>query len=93
MTYPGFQPSLKRLRSMVEGWKHLPDSAAVTVPLADLRAALDKIDGLDEDLHSAVQVAFRRGATEWTRRNYPGWHAEFAAVSPRISPRQRRPKD
>ena len=32
---------------------------------------LDKIDGLKEDLRSAVEVAFERGATTWVRLNYP----------------------
>lgn len=31
----------------------------------------DKVDGLSSDLTSAVEVAFKRGATEWTRLNYP----------------------
>lgn len=32
---------------------------------------LDKIDGLESDLQSAVEVAFRHGAREWVRLNYP----------------------
>ncbi len=39
--------------------------------------ALDKIDGLEADLESAVQTAFKRGATEWTRLNYPDLYARF----------------
>lgn len=35
--------------------------------------ALDKIDGLEADLRCAVQVAYKRGATEWARLNYPQW--------------------
>lgn len=31
----------------------------------------DKVEGLECDLESAVEVAFNRGATEWTRLNYP----------------------
>ncbi|NTG86147.1 hypothetical protein G6L15_08310 [Agrobacterium rhizogenes] len=31
----------------------------------------DKVDGLEADLDSAVEVAFRHGAHEWTRLNYP----------------------
>lgn len=31
----------------------------------------DKVDGLEADLESAVETAFKRGATEWTKLNYP----------------------
>ena len=31
----------------------------------------DKAEGLESDLRSAVQVAWRRGAKEWARLNYP----------------------
>ena len=33
----------------------------------------DKAEGLESDLRSAVQVAWRRGAKEWARLNYPQW--------------------
>lgn len=36
---------------------------------------LDKIEGLTLDLSSAVEVAIRRGATEWARLNYPHIYA------------------
>ena len=36
-----------------------------------LREAADKIEGLKEDLKSAVEIAWDRGATEWVRLNYP----------------------
>ena len=32
---------------------------------------LDKIEGLEAELEQAVIVAYKRGATEWTRLNYP----------------------
>lgn len=38
---------------------------------------IDKIEGLEADLDSAVEVAYRRGATEWVRMNYP---AKYAAM-------------
>ena len=41
---------------------------------------LDKIEGLDADLYCAVEVAYKRGATEWTRLNYPEWYARFEAA-------------
>lgn len=31
----------------------------------------DKIEGLKADLDAAVEVAFKRGATDWVRLNYP----------------------
>ncbi len=31
----------------------------------------DKIEGLEADLESAVEVAFKRGAVDWVRLNYP----------------------
>ncbi len=31
----------------------------------------DTVDGLESDLDSAVEVAFKRGATEWVKLNYP----------------------
>lgn len=41
--------------------------------------ATDKIEGLTEDLLSAVKTAYQRGAVEWTRLNYPQWFAHIAA--------------
>lgn len=38
---------------------------------------LDKIDGLEADLESAVCVAFSRGAITWTRMNYPRLYARL----------------
>lgn len=35
-------------------------------------AAREKVDGVETDLQCAVQVAWRRGAKEWARLNYPG---------------------
>lgn len=35
----------------------------------------DKIDGLESDLDSAVEVAYRRGAEDWVRLNYPKQYA------------------
>lgn len=35
--------------------------------------AVEKIDGLETDLFNAVETAYRRGAHEWARLNYPQW--------------------
>lgn len=39
--------------------------------LAERERWEDKVDGLESDLDSAVEVAFKRGATKWTMLNYP----------------------
>ena len=46
----------------------------VTKPRALLEEAADKIEGLEDDLFLAVSTAYRRGAVEWTRLNYPEWY-------------------
>lgn len=52
-----------------------------------LRAAADQIerladslDGTRCDLRLAVETAYHRGATEWTRMNYPGVFADLQAA-------------
>lgn len=40
---------------------------------AALRVLSDSLEGTDEDLYQAVLVAYRRGAHEWARLNYPKW--------------------
>lgn len=42
----------------------------------------DKAEGLEADLMSAVLVAWKRGAYEWCRLNYPGWVEWLEASSP-----------
>lgn len=49
-----------------------------TVSVDDLRSLLSDVErmkdsnqGLEADLFEAVSVAYRRGAVEWTRLNYP----------------------
>ena len=52
---------------------------------ACIRELVDSREGLNEDLYQAVLVAYRRGATEWTRLNYPQWFNAIVAgreVSP-----------
>lgn len=49
--------------------------------LSELAEAIaDKIDGLTADLENAVETAFKRGATEWTRLNYPDQYARLSAL-------------
>ena len=40
----------------------------------------DKVEGLQADLDSAVEVAYRRGAVEWTLLNYPDHFARLAST-------------
>jgi len=44
---------------------------------------MDKIDGLESDLSSAVEVAVSRGAVEWAQLNYPG-HPSLKPGSPQM---------
>ena len=56
---------------------------AILNALAAVRAERDrmrdKVDGLETELESAVEVAFKRGAAEWTRLNYPEIYARQIA--------------
>ena len=50
----------------------------ITQAAAALRDQQDRHEGMEEDLYQAVLVAYRRGAVEWARLNYPKW---FDAIS------------
>lgn len=51
--------------------------------LAEARSMMrDKIEGLEADLDSAVEVAFRRGAYEWVRLNYPDIYERLSSKEP-----------
>ena len=77
-----------------------PADDCVDVPVADLRLALadrarlqaerdravDKIDGLESDLSAAVEVAYRRGAHEWVRLNYPRDYERLSTLPPARHP-------
>lgn len=56
------------------------DAAVQAAVAKAVEDANDKIDGLSSDLESAVEVAYKRGATEWVRLNYP---KHFAAIRSR----------
>lgn len=59
--------------------QHLTEAAACIREMVEVENdAIQKREGLEEDLYQAVLVAYRRGAVEWTRLNYPQW---FAAIS------------
>lgn len=61
--------SIDKLRALCEEAEG-KDVAIVTCP-DKITTLIDKIEGLEADLDSAVEVAFKRGATEWVRLNYP----------------------
>ena len=42
----------------------------------------DKAEGLESDLRQAVLVAWKRGAEEWCRLNYPQWIEWLEACQP-----------
>lgn len=59
-----------------------PPEQDVHVTATEREQFEDKIDGLQADLESAVEVAFNRGATEWVRLNYPTQYAALSTASP-----------
>ena len=46
-----------------------------------LSDAHDEIDALKSELTDAVETAFRRGAVEWTKSNYPKMYATLKESS------------
>jgi len=55
----------------------LINSASIALIRGIMKEELQNMDGLKEDLEQAVRVAFDRGATEWTRLNYPDLYARW----------------
>lgn len=65
-----------------EEYERLPDDTMVSVAKsvldakdAEIERLQDKVDGLDEDLMSALEMLWKRGddqAREWVKANYPG---------------------
>lgn len=47
----------------------------------EIEQLTDKVDGLSSDLDAAVEVAFKRGATEWVRLNYPEHFTRLSAAA------------
>jgi len=58
------------------------DLIAAPQPAPSYEDLLDKIDGLESDLHNAVETAIKRGAVEWGRLNYPNHPALRNAPQP-----------
>lgn len=71
--------TLDRLRELCEEAEG-KDKAVITDP-GKILWILDKIDGLSDDLDSAIEVAFKRGATEWVRLNYPSHYERLKSAS------------
>lgn len=57
--------------------QHLHDQGLVIVG----GEAADKIEGLQADLDEAVRVAYRRGALDWVRLNYPKQYERLQAAA------------
>lgn len=54
-------------------------SASLIVAQHTLDIEEDRIEGLEEDLYQAVQVAYNRGAEKWALLNYPDWKSRLEA--------------
>lgn len=52
---------------------------------ADYADLLDRNEGLEDDLDSAVEVAWKHGAHEWVRLNYSFLYRRLALHSPRAT--------
>jgi hypothetical protein len=82
-------PIVHTLDDLCKDWdgSEIADEAEtrVAVTCGTIRAAIDKIEGLDADLDSAVEVAWKRGATNWVRMNYPK-HYERFTTGENVSP-------
>ncbi|TGP27968.1 hypothetical protein EN814_09815 [Mesorhizobium sp. M2D.F.Ca.ET.171.01.1.1] len=72
---------LKSLDNLIHDWdgREMADgeTTRIDVDCGTIRAAIDKIEGLEADLDSAVEVAWKRGATDWVRMNYPKHYERF----------------
>jgi len=64
-------PLVERLHLIADGLDDRMHVIASIREAADRIEALeDSVEGLEADLHNAVQVAYNRGAVEWARLNY-----------------------
>lgn len=53
--------------------------------LLELEELRDKVEGLESDLDSAVEVAFENGARDWVRMNYPKHYDRLVRRDAKIS--------
>lgn len=73
---------IERLREAAKGQLVVVNEAKKAIEEAEVLR--DKIDGLESDLRSAVDVLFRRGddeAREWCRLNYPTWYPRARSLT------------
>jgi len=56
--------------------------ASLSAERAEVERLRDKVEGLTADIESAVEVAFKRGATDWTRLNYPTQYEALTKETP-----------
>jgi hypothetical protein len=69
-------------QGVAENFERVKSAALAAIEAANKRAdeLEDKIDGLESDLSSAIDVLFWHGdeaASEWIRLNYPKQYATF----------------
>lgn len=67
----------RRLRSRAEAIRQLVDLGLKPPYGVDADEMVDKIDGLSSDLDEAVRIAFKYGATDWVKMNYPALYENF----------------
>ena len=60
-----------RLRGLRDAIKDQHVDNVPIVTCGEIRDALETIEGLEEDLKSAVTIAWKYGAKDWVQMNYP----------------------
>ena len=75
MTFNRYRAEKRRAEELLEANNRYLDRA---------RAAEEKIEGLQAELESAVDVAFNRGAHGWVRMNYPDHYERRKKAEPVI---------
>lgn len=75
----------KRIRSALSTSQSDP-APEIAALRAENERLKDKADGLESDLDSAVEVAFGRGAHDWTRLNYPTHFERLSSTA--VAPEQ-----
>lgn len=62
--------------------RHVDNIDAILIEAAsEIERLTDKVEGLNADLYCAVEVAYKRGAVEWTRLNYPELFESFEGLT------------
>ncbi len=75
-----FRGNTEQLLNSLDFISKRKSSSAADASVAVAAAAW--IEDLESDLESAVEVAFNRGATEWTHLNYPAQYKRLTQTEP-----------